>query len=274
MKFAIINDTHVGPLTSGYHKGVQRKLVSESERLVKDFVKRMNNEEHPEFVIHLGDLIEDVNNKAVDIQSFKKIISLLTPLKMPIKYLIGNHDIRTLTEKDISELLGYNHMYYSFDYGAFHFVALSFEMTGDHTRVVSDIRAAVYSDQVSWIKNDLSKTNKPTIIFIHYGLIDDDMKGNFWFESESHFAVLRNNEEIRNIFEKSGKVKAVISAHQHWNKMHVKNGIPYFIVTSMVENFNNDGVASEAYSIVELDEKKIVIDVRGNDPAHFKFNFK
>ena len=38
MRFAIINDMHIGPPGAGYYEGVQRKLVSESERLVKQFV--------------------------------------------------------------------------------------------------------------------------------------------------------------------------------------------------------------------------------------------
>lgn len=34
MKFAIINDIHVGPAESGYAKGVKRKLTTKSESLV------------------------------------------------------------------------------------------------------------------------------------------------------------------------------------------------------------------------------------------------
>lgn len=43
MKFAIINDIHIGPLDCGYLRGVQRKLMSKSETLVKEFVEKMNN---------------------------------------------------------------------------------------------------------------------------------------------------------------------------------------------------------------------------------------
>lgn len=274
MKFAIVNDMHIGPLTSGFSQGVQRKLIPESERLVKQFVEKMNNEEYPEFVINLGDVIEDVNDREVDIGSYKKALSLFSNLKMPVYFLIGNHDVRTLTAKEIADMLGYEEMYYSFDHGAFHFVVLSFEMTGQHTKILSDIKAEVPKSQLEWLKNDLSLTNKPVVVFIHYGLAEDDMKGNFWFESNPQNALLGNRVEVRKILEDSGKVKAVINAHQHWNKMHVNNGIPYFTVTSLVENFKNDGIASEAHTIVNLDEKGIVVDVKGNDPAKFEYSFK
>ena len=66
MKFAIINDVHVGTPGSGVAKGVQRKLISESERLIKNFVQEMNEVEKPGFVVNLGDWIEDVNDKEQD----------------------------------------------------------------------------------------------------------------------------------------------------------------------------------------------------------------
>jgi 3',5'-cyclic AMP phosphodiesterase CpdA len=274
MKFAIINDIHHGPSDSGFKNGIQRKLTYEAERLVNEFVQKMNTLEYPEFVVSLGDFIEDVNNKETDIQYFQKTIKMLSHLDMPMYSLIGNHDIRTLTGQDIAKMLNYEHMYYSFDASGYHFVALSFEMTGDHTHVMSDIRAEVPAAQLEWLQKDLAQTDKSTIIFIHYGLAEDDMKGNFWFESEPHYALLSNRIEVRNILEQSGKVKAVISGHQHWNRMNVHNNIPYFIVTSITENFRNDGTPTEAHTIVTLNEEKIVVDVKGNDPVFFQYSFK
>lgn len=274
MKFAIINDMHIGPLDSGHYKGVQRKLTAESERLIKRFVNEMNAEEHPEFVVNLGDSIEDINDRSVDIKSFKKTIGLLSDLKMPAYTLVGNHDVRTLTQKEIAGMLGYDKMYYSFDSGDHHFTVLSFEMTGDHTRNLGAITADVPQEQIEWLGADLAKTNRPTVVFIHYGLAEDDMKGNFWFENAPHLALIGNRGEVRKMLEGSGRVKAVFSAHQHWNRMHVHNNIPYFTVTSVVENFNNDGVPSEAYTVVELNDDSIEVDVKGNDPAKYEFSFK
>ena len=56
--------------------------------------------------------------------------------------------------------------------------------------------------------------------------------------------------------------------------MKVQNGIPYFVVTSLVENFRNDGTPTEAHTVVTLDEKEIEIDVKGNDPTKFHFEFE
>ncbi len=147
-------------------------------------------------------------------------------------------------------------------------------MTENHQKDVNAISARVPDAQLQWLKSLLSVTNKPVIVFEHYGVADDNMKGNFWFEKDSHHAVLENRRELRQIFEASKKVKAVISAHQHWNKMIVCNEIPYFIVTSLIENFKNDGVPTGAYTLVDVNNNEIVVDVKGDDPATFRFRFK
>lgn len=273
MKFAIINDLHIGPASVGVEKGVQRKLMAQGPKILENIISTLNNKENPDFVVNLGDSIEDVNDKEVDIQSFRKFLSMLAKLKMPSYTLIGNHDIRTLNAKEIAKLLGYKEMYYSFDFKSFHFIALSFDMVGDHTHILKDITARVPSEQLSWLKADLKQTDKPTIVFIHYPLAEDDMKGNFWFEAEPQYALLENREEVRIILETSKKVKAVFSAHQHWNKFHVHNKIPYFTVTSPIENFKNEGIASETYTIVELNNDAVAVKVIGNESAKFGYRF-
>ena len=273
MKFAIINDIHLGPADAGYKDGIQRKLIGEAKNLVKKNVRLMNEKEKPEFVINLGDSIEDVNNVDQDIKFFKKVISLLNDLTMPIYWAVGNHDIRSINQQELAKLLAYEKMYYSFDHGDYHFVTLSFEMTGNHTEDLHDLRAEISNKQLSWLKNDLKSTDKPTIVFIHYGVAEDDMKGNFWFEGESEYALLGNRKKLRKEFENIGNVIAVFNAHQHWNRMHVHNGIPYFTLTSLVENFRNDGIPSGAYTIVNLKSNKILVEVKGGDPARFEFCF-
>lgn len=273
MKFAIINDLHVGPPNIGYHKGIQRKLSQFAERLMYQFIQEMNTVEHPDFVMVLGDMIEDIMEKNTDLQSFTRVTSLLSQLKMPLYYAVGNHDIRTISQQEIARMLGIERMNYSFELGGYHCVVLSFSLLGEHTKNLADIRAAVPPEQLTWLQSDLAQTKQPSIVFIHYGVAEDDMQGNFWFADQAHHAVLANREKVREILENSKKVKAVFSAHQHWNRMHIHNGIPYFVTTSLIENTHNDGVASGAYTIVTLTNKDIVVEVHGNDPARFVYTF-
>ena len=86
-------------------------------------------------------------------------------------------------------------------------------------------------------------------------------------------ALVGNRKEIRDIFEESGKVIAVFNGHTHWNKMDVHNGIPYFNITSIVENFRNDGTPSASYAIVDIDENEIHVEIGGEDRAHYMYAF-
>lgn len=273
MRFAVINDTHLGPAQRDAHNDFRRTLVHQSEGLIKKVVNHMNSEYRPEFVVHLGDVIDDVGHKKIDMNSLKKAVSLLSQLSTPVYYLVGNHDVKSFTQEEAAKVFGYEKMYYSFDHGSYHFIALSFTKEYD-SKTKQWGPASIERSQLEWLKEDLATTKKPTIIFSHHGLADDDMAGNYYFENNPDAAVIKNRVMVRGILEKSGKVKAVISGHQHWNRMRVHSLIPYFTVTSMVENFNNDGIAAEAYTIVELDGGKIKINVKGNDPAEFGYKFK
>lgn len=108
MKFAIINDSHIGPENSGSERGIQRKLVAQGKKLLAEFIAKMNGQEKPEFVVNLGDSIEDVNDRNIDIQSFKKVLALFSKLIIPVYFLIGNHDVRTLTQEEIAKILRYH----------------------------------------------------------------------------------------------------------------------------------------------------------------------
>ncbi|PIP52149.1 hypothetical protein COX09_03220, partial [Candidatus Beckwithbacteria bacterium CG23_combo_of_CG06-09_8_20_14_all_47_9] len=89
MKFAIINDAHIGPSESGFEKGIHRKLVNQSETILASVITTLNQAEKPELVINLGDSIEDVNDRQVDIRSFNQFLSLVAPIAAPIYHSIG-----------------------------------------------------------------------------------------------------------------------------------------------------------------------------------------
>lgn len=274
MRFAVVNDVHVGLEGSGYCRGVQRKLVGEADRLLARFVRDMNEIERPQFVVNLGDLIEDAGDPEVAAVLLRRAGGLLSQLAMPCHSLIGNHDVRTLSHSEAATILGLESCDYSFDVDDFHFVALGFELVASEDGLVSSGSVAVSKEQLCWLGEDLRATEKPTVIFSHYGISDDSMEGNFWFAAQPEQALISNRREVRACLERSGKVKAVISAHQHWNRMLVHADIPYMTVTSLVENTHSDGVPTEAYSLVDLDRVGMTLDVHGNDPARFRYRFR
>jgi 3',5'-cyclic AMP phosphodiesterase CpdA len=262
MKIAIISDIHIGP--EGYHKGIKRKLSSYSEEFIQSFVQWVNTEIQPHFVVQLGDMIEDAN-LSDDLVNFQRGIEAFKNLNRPVHHLIGNHDNRNLSDEKLRELLGLDHLYYSFDAGDHHFVML-------HSKApVRGGQSFIPDEELFWLQDDLNRTAKATLIFVHHSLADQDLTGNPWFEGLPEKCLVQNRREVRTILERSGKVIAVINGHLHWNRVDIHGRIPYITIQSLVENFNNDDIPAGAYAVLELDEKLLKIDVFGHDSMSFSY---
>lgn len=260
MKFAIITDIHLGP--EEYHKGILRKANKEAKKFLGNFVKEMNENANPELVIVLGDLIQD-EDPISDRDNLNYVVESMKGLDCPVQYAAGNHDLKNISEDDLAKLLHQERLYHSFDLGRFHFIVLFSKRFDDK------IRFHIPDEQKTWLQKDLEETRKQCLVFVHYGLADQDLTGNPWFEGKPEKCLIMNRKEIRSILSKSKKVIAVFDSHLHWNRMHVHNSIPYFTIQSLVENEDDKGVPSQAYSIVYIEDKKISVEIKGNYPKKF-----
>lgn len=259
MKFAILTDIHLGPEI--YFKGVLRKINKNVKIYLDEFVEEMNSNVRPEFVAVLGDLVED-DNKNNDENNIFYILKLLEKLECPVYYVVGNHDLRNISEDELMRMFSQNRLYYSFDSGDFHFIVLFSKTINEESILIAD-------EQKIWLEEDLNKTDKKCIIFVHHGLADQDLEGNPWFEGKPELCLVANRAEIRNILERSDKVLAVFNGHLHWDRQDVHNSIPYFTIQSLIENEENKGIASEAYAIVNIVNDKVDVEIKGNYPKSF-----
>lgn len=259
MKFAVITDIHLGE-EKGF-KGIIQKMSRYSLPFLKDFVQKMNNNFKPAFVVNLGDAINDVSSED-DAKNLNIVLSEMKKLKCRFYTLAGNHEQRCLKKEELQTILALDSLYYSFDIKDYHFVVLFSE---DYEKVTP----AIPPKQIDWLKQDLSNTNKPTIVFIHHVLSDQDLTGNIWFEGKSYRSLVSNREEVRIILEDSKKVIAVFNGHNHWNKMDIHNGIPYFSIQSLVENFKKENKPSESYALVNLNKTDVSVEVVGNDCVNY-----
>jgi len=254
MKFAILTDIHLGPEV--HYKGVLRKINKDVKFFLDEFVVEMNNNIEPEFVVVLGDLVED-DNEINDKNNISYIVKLLTKLKCPVYYVAGNHDLKNISEDELAKLFNQKSLYYSFDFNSLHFIVLFSRVLGDRTIWIPD-------EQKEWLKQDLNKTDKKTVVFVHHGLANQDLTGNPWFEGRPENCLIANREEIRKIFSKSNKVIASFNSHLHWDKKDIHDDIPYFTIQSLTENEDDKGVASEAHAVVNIEDGKVGVEVKGN----------
>jgi manganese-dependent ADP-ribose/CDP-alcohol diphosphatase len=261
MKFAIITDIHLGP--DGFWKGVQRKIGANAVEFVNNFIEAMNNETKPSFVIVLGDLIED-DNPENDKEHMLFLVKEFEKLNCPVYFVTGNHDLKNISEDELVNIFKQNKLYYSFDSNELHFIVLfsrKIQIKGKGFEITDE--------QIEWLKEELKNADKDCVVFAHAGLADQDLTGNPWFEGRPDSCLILNRNEIRSILENSGRVKAVFNSHLHWDKMHTHNSIPYFTLQSLVENEDDKGLPSQAYSIVEIKDKKVSVEIKGNYPKKF-----
>jgi hypothetical protein len=55
----------------------------------------------------------------------------------------------------------------------------------------------------------------------------------------------------------------------HWNHFDLCEGIPYITVQSLIENLDDDapGRPAAAHAVCRLSDKRLLVEVNGNDPA-------
>jgi Predicted phosphohydrolases len=262
-KLVIFSDIHYAPEPPVNNGSIiERKLTQYSIPLIKQLIGKINNSIQPDVAINLGDLIEDFNDHDKDVECFGFIWNVLKEIKVPFYSAIGNHDLRSLkSDEDIKKITGYDDFTFAVDIKGYHLVFLGLTINhnignsegGIHkTRVVSN-------KDLEWLRNDLENNNLPVLIFTHFGIAEDDMKGNWWFEEAKEDALIQNRKEIKEILEKDNNLIAVFSGHQHWTKTTIENNIPYHVIGSLTEDIKSDGVPDGIYFEVDLEKNKLKI---------------
>lgn len=264
MRFALITDVHFGP--RAYYDGKLRKLTDRAGELTARFVERMNQEVKPELVVNLGDVIEDASRER-DLEEYGKFTALLGGLDARVQHVAGNHDQVFLTADDLRGLWAHSgSLFYSFDFGGVHFVVLC-------TQEIKDKAVHLPLEQLEFAERDLAATSLPSIVLMHHPISEQRVEGNRWFERAPHLCRVAERGKARGVLERSGKVVAVFNGHVHWNHLDVIRGIPYVTLQSLTENLDDDapGRPAQAYAIVDIDERRLSVDVRGEEPQRYQF---
>ncbi len=264
VRFALVTDVHLGP--PARFGGKLRKLSHEAPRLVRGFVERMNAVERPELVVNLGDVIED-ESREIDRERYASFVELLSGLDAERLHVAGNHDMVHLDADDLRALWGHaGPLYYSRDVGGVHFAVL-------HTLETKDVAVHLPADQIAWLQGDLARAAAPVVVLVHHPASEMRLDGNRWFEKAPHICRVAERRDLRRVIEASGKVVAVFNGHAHWNHLDVIGGIPYVTLQSLIENLDDDapGRAADACAVCDLDERRLVVRVLGEERAIYQF---
>ncbi|MBR3888731.1 MAG: metallophosphoesterase [Clostridia bacterium] len=260
-KIVIFSDLHYAPekpINNG--SKIDRKLMEYAEPLLDKLTNEINNIIKPDLVLNLGDLVEDFNDHDKDIVNLNYVWQKFKKIDAPFYSCIGNHDLRSMSSrKEVEEIMEYGHSTFSLDIFGMHIVILGTYVNNELGTSEGGIFKTQFisNEDLEWLKEDLRNNKLPSIICLHFGVAEDDMKGNWWFETCPETALLGNRNELKQIIREHKNVLAVFSGHQHWTKYIKEDGISYYVLGSLTENINNDGVPDGVYFIVEFDGKNL-----------------
>ena len=266
LTIGIITDLHFGP--EAHHQGKLRKLTHQAGPLARDFVRRMNDEVKPDLVVNLGDDIEDESRDG-DLARYRECQTILRQSTAPLVNVAGNHDLIHLNRDDLNTIWRRSGpLYYAFDLRGWHFVVL-------HTIEKQDVEIRIPDTQLDWLRSDLAAGKEPAIVLMHHSASEQQVDDSRWWPGRAHLALVKERAELRRIFERSGRVRAVFNGHLHWNHLDFITGIPYVTVQSLIENVEDDapGRAAASHAVIHLSQRRMVVRVRGNDPARYQIEW-
>lgn len=175
----------------------------------------------PDFVVITGDLVNDQKNRS-QVAEFKRITANINK-DIPVYYLPGNHDIgQSPTQKEIDMFIS--------DYGAdrFSFTHKKGLFIGLNSCIIKSNTPVLEEEQLTWLKNELSKGNKVEhiILFTHYPFFINSYDEP---ETYSNIAVETRSRYLKIL--KENNVDVVFAGHLH-NNASAKYGEMDMITTN------------------------------------------
>jgi len=236
LSFGLVADLHYAdkaPWKTRYYRDSDEKL----RECIETF-----NAESPDFIVELGDFI-DGGEKETELEYLRTIDGIFGRFRGPRHYVLGNHDMASLSKEEFIDACGAHGGYYSFDSSGCHFVILDANFNEDGSPYDSGnfnwTETYIPETEQRWLAEDLAGAEgRKTIVFIHQILND---------ETDPHG--VKNAPEVRRILEEAGNVPAVFQGHMHSGGYAEVNGIHYLTLRAAVEG---PGVENNAWAIVRL----------------------
>ena len=247
VRFGLVTDCHYAEIP--YAKRaypVGDAAYSESAAKLGECVAVMNRE-RPDFMIELGDIKDLGPSKEATLGYLDKIEKVFAGFKGPRYHVAGNHDFDCLTPEEFFARIPNDGKvsktgYYSFVRGGVTFIVLNAcfdsEMKPYSCSNPWD-NANVPPEEIAWLEKELAAAPGRAIVFCHQCLCSN--------VEPRH--LVKNAAAVRAVIEKSGKVKAVFTGHQHSGLVDIVKGITYYSLRGLVLN---SGEEENSYALAEV----------------------
>lgn len=253
-RIALLSDIHM----QNDHVQVIREGL---ERAVARF-----EEVDPAHLFVMGDLIEDGDSAATDVENVRRVRDVLQGCSFPVTYMLGNHDVENLSRDELGELLGQDSFYglEAFDEGAVLYLDSSIEET-------SGARGRLGPTQREWLDERLVETSAP-VVLVHHPIGNFDISDNHWFSDHPERAFLGDRKEVLAIFEANGTVGATVSGHIHQTGFTRFRGVPHVSVNAFGKELP-DVPFTGTYATLDLaPEREIHVDSPQDEPVSFSLD--
>ena len=233
VRFGIVTDLHYAdidpdPRPCGV---VGRRYYRDSLRKLKEAVAVFNTR-GLDFAIELGDFKDNTAGHDRTLEHLDAIEAEFAKFNGPRYHVAGNHDFDCLGNEEFFSRIPNDGKvclegYYSFVRGGITFIVLNacFDSSlKPYSRNNPWNDANVPPHELEWFKAQLDAAPGTVVVFCHQR-IDDACEPNHQ---------IKNAAALRELIEKSGKVKLVITGHQHCGGYHLLNGIPYYSLRALV----------------------------------------
>ncbi len=146
-----------------------------------------------------GDLAHDEQ-----LATYQQLRELLGDWVSRCQLIPGNHDDRAFIREVFSELVQPDSGWVTFS-----IEAAQWRLIGLDSHVPGEVFGRVHSDQLAWLKDELSKhATQPTLLFIHHPPFAVHSK---WLDAIG----LQEPEELLEIIRSSSQIQAVCAGHVH-----------------------------------------------------------
>lgn len=217
---------------------VHQDVMHDGEERLQVFIDEASKR-NPDFILQMGDFCRPYDYN-------KPFLNIWDSFKGEKYHILGNHDTDGGFSRDqVRAFWNMPSNYYSFDKKDIHFIVL--DGNDPNPKPFSGYNRYIGEAQKKWLKNDLKKTNKPTIIFSHQTIEYED-------------GGVANLKEIQRILENANKeagfqkVLCCLSGHHHTDFMTQINDIYYVQINSASYQWVGGDYKRIRYS-KEIDEK-------------------
>lgn len=215
MKVGLISDVHL-----------QRTHADEVERELAWVVDHFDDEFRPDVTVVLGDLIEDEGTAQADRRNLRRVTGVLEQLDSSVRYLLGNHDVMSLSRAAVRETLD------GAVQGTVEVDGRTLVFLDSSAPRLADARGELDEKGFALLERVLPSDPAP-IVFVHHPLGYRDLRDNAWFAETPEQAFCGNKAAVTRLFERHGRPAAVFNGHLHEADHTTYRGVEHVTVDAL-----------------------------------------